>query len=86
MADRGLGLIRPPFLRQRTQLEREEGLESANISAARIHVERTISRFKLFDILTKPLKWEILPYMNDIATVCAASVNLSPPVLKDDKF
>lgn len=44
-------LIIPPKLGKNEQLSAEEALFTNDIAAARVHVERTIQRFKLFDIV-----------------------------------
>ncbi|XP_031335226.1 uncharacterized protein LOC116165081 [Photinus pyralis] len=79
-------LIRPPFLRKNTQLSKVEALTTANIARARVHVERAIQRLKLFSVLNNQIDWYLIPYMDDIMTVIAATVNMSSPILAEDKF
>jgi hypothetical protein len=81
-----LKLIRPPFLRQQMQFSKADAEETANIARARVHVERAIERIKSFQILSSQISWYMVPYVNDIMTVVAGLVNLSPPILADDKF
>ena len=41
-------LIRPPFLKKNKQFSNAEAEKTASIAAARVHVERTIQRLKIF--------------------------------------
>nr|CAI5867885.1 unnamed protein product [Callosobruchus analis] len=41
-------LIRPPFLQSKTQLTRDESILNAKIASARIHIERSNQRLKIF--------------------------------------
>jgi len=56
------------------------------IAAARVHVERTIQRFKMFKILKQKISWSLTPYIDNIYTVIAGIVNLKNPILADNKF
>lgn len=79
-------LIIPPKLGKRTQFPKQEVALTADIAAARVHVERAIQRFKMFKIVKHKVAWSLVPYMNDITTVVAALVNVKSPILADDKF
>lgn len=79
-------LIRPPFLRKGKQLSQLDAEQTAQIARARVHVERTIQRIKQYSILCQKIEWEMLPYVDDIVTVVCALVNLSKPILSQDKF
>ena len=86
LLDRGIELIRPPFLRAKKQFSKAEAQLTADIAAARVHVERVIGRIKLFKFLTGKLQWSLLPYVNCALTVTAALTNLSRPVLAAERF
>lgn len=79
-------LIMPPFLRKKKQFTQEEAELTVSIAAARVHVERTIQRVKIFAILTNNLDTFLVPYIDEIAIVICAIVNMSPPILAIDKY
>ncbi|KAI4455392.1 thap domain protein [Holotrichia oblita] len=79
-------LIRPPFLKKKIQLSKEEAHENVDIARARVHIERVNQRIKVFEILIKPLPLSLVPKIDEIFTVICAVVNLSVPILSDDKF
>ena len=78
-------LIRPPFLKNK-QLSKEEALLNASIAKARVHIERSNQRIKVFKILSTKLPSYLVPKIEQIFTIICAIVNLSSPILKDDKF
>lgn len=79
-------IVRPPFLGERKQLTANEARLTAKIASARIHIERSNQRLKVFKILGDTLPSCLIPVFEDIFTVIAATINLSSPILKDDKF
>ncbi|XP_077508171.1 uncharacterized protein LOC144119427 [Amblyomma americanum] len=79
-------MVRPPFLRKRKQLTKNEAEKNQSIAAARVHVERAIQRMKVFKILTGNLGTELFAYIDDIIQVIAGIVNLSKPIFSSDKF
>ncbi|XP_044260859.1 uncharacterized protein LOC123008880 [Tribolium madens] len=81
-----LKLIRPPFLRKKSQFSKLDAEKTADIARARVHVERSIERMKMFHILQYQLSWYLVPYTDDIVKEVACLVNLSPPIMADDKF
>ena len=82
----GLELIRPPFLHQSKQFSKQESMKTALIARARVLVERSIQRLKLYKILQKRLDWNHVGEINEIIQVCVSLANLSNPILADDKF
>lgn len=76
----------PPFLRKKKQLSKLEAQLTAEIARARVHVERAIQRIKIFKIFHEQFNYNMVPYIDDIMTVIAGSVNLSAPILTSDKF
>lgn len=48
-------LIKPPFLEKKSQLTAEESTLNAKIASARVHIERTNQRLKIFKILSGKL-------------------------------
>lgn len=85
-AKREIALIRPPFLRQKKQFDIKERQETKNIAAARIHVERGIQRMKIFKIMSATIPCNMLHIFDDIVTIIAAIVNLSSPILSEERF
>ncbi|KAK4884907.1 hypothetical protein RN001_001178 [Aquatica leii] len=79
-------LIRPPYLRNRTQFSKEDAQTTASIAKARVHVERAIQRIKIFRICKGTILWTLLPYMDSIMIIIAGLTNLSPPILANSKF
>lgn len=61
----------------------EEVQETQKIASIRIHVERIIQTLKTFQILSK-LTGAMLPYVNEIAFMCCALVNLQPHIIKNE--
>lgn len=81
-----LKLIRPPFIKGGNPLTAEEAEENQNIARARVHVERSIQRMKVFKILKPVLGSNLLPVIDDIIITICALVNLSSPILSDERF
>lgn len=79
-------IIRPPFLKNKKQFSPEEAKLNADIASARVHVERSIQRVKMFKILKEKISWKLVPYIEDIVAVVTGLVNLKSPLLADDKF
>lgn len=82
----GVKLIRPPFLRQKMQLSPEEAELNVKIAKARVHVERVIQRIRTYKILEEKIDANILPWIKDIADIVCCMVNLSSPILSDERF
>lgn len=80
-----IDLIRPPFLKQK-QLSAEEAILNAKIASARVHIERSNQRIKIFKILSGKLNWTLVPLIEDIFIIISAITNLSSPILSDSRF
>lgn len=85
-ASYSIDLIRPPHLGKRKQLTAQEAIKTKKIASARVHVERAIQRLKLFRFLKGPIPWRTAGYLNMIINIIAAIVNLSPPILSEERF
>ncbi|XP_044741895.1 uncharacterized protein LOC123302866 [Chrysoperla carnea] len=79
-------LIRPPFMKDKKQLSKDEAILTSKIAKARVHVERSNQRIKAFAILGETMSVKLVPELHKIFTVVCATVNLSSPIFKDDKF
>lgn len=83
----GIKIVRPPFLRNKKQFSQEVfALNTASIAKARVHLERLNQRLKVFQILGSKMPSCLVKKADQIMTVLAALVNLSSPILSDDKF
>lgn len=78
-------LVSPPFLEEKRQFSRGEALLNAEIAKARVHVERANQRLKVFKVLGTRTPAGLVKEGEEILTIIAA-VNMSPPILKNDKF
>lgn len=76
----------PKFKKNELQQSAKNVALTNSIAAARVHVERSIQRFKMFKIVNSKISWKLIPYIDNIFTVIAALVNLKNPLLADDKF
>ncbi|XP_064485969.1 uncharacterized protein LOC135398498 [Ornithodoros turicata] len=81
-----INVIRPPFLRQKKQLSKQEALQTKKIAAARVHLERAIQRMKIFKMLRYKVPWHMVPVADDIVIITAALTNPSRPVIADTRF
>ena len=76
----------PPFAKNKQQFSKHDSDETREIAAARVHVERTIQRVKMFKIMKNKLPWSLIPYIDNICVVVSATVNLKNPLLAYNKF
>lgn len=79
-------LTRPPFLQNQKQLSTEQSLVNSKIAAARVHIERVNQRIKIFKILSNNLHWSLVKKAKDIFVIACGIINLSQPMLADNKF
>jgi hypothetical protein len=82
----GAPLTMPPFLRKKKHFSKAEAELTVSIVAARVHVERTTQRVKIFAMLFNTLDTCIVPYIDDIAIVICAVVNMTSPILGYNKY
>nr|XP_029733097.1 uncharacterized protein LOC109428591 [Aedes albopictus] len=84
-AENGIRLHIPPFLRE-DRLRAEDAILNESIAKARVHVERAIERVKRFGVLRGSVDASVLRHIDDIMMIACGIVNLTAPILKDDKF
>lgn len=84
--DARISMDRPPFLKKRRQMEKHEALRNQAIARARVHVERAIQRLKVYKILQQKFPLQLLPVFDKVVLLLAGVVNLSRPILAEDKF
>lgn len=75
-------LIRPPFLQDKKQFSKNEALLNSKIAKARVHIERSNQRIKIFKILSSKLSSYLVGKVNKIFFIICTIVNLSSPILK----
>ncbi|XP_044741933.1 uncharacterized protein LOC123302903 [Chrysoperla carnea] len=85
MCDRGF-LIDELCARKRWKLIRPPFYLTSQIAKARVHVERSNQRIKTFAMVGETMSVKLVPIVDDIFSVICETVNLSSPILKDDKF
>lgn len=84
---RNIRLVRPPFKQPNmSQFSSADCQKNRQIARARVHVERINERIKNFKILNSEISWDLLGYMDNVVTVVCGLVNLSRPILSDDRF
>lgn len=79
-------VVKPPFLKKKKQFSKSEANETRLIASARVHVERSNERLKKFKILGITMPNNLVPMAKQIFRVICATVNLSSPILSDEKF
>ncbi|KFM68003.1 hypothetical protein X975_16882, partial [Stegodyphus mimosarum] len=85
--ERGINIIRPPFLREKKQLSPQEANLTRNIARARVHIERIIQRIKAFKLLHYGrIPWTMISLADDMMIIACGLANLGRPVLSNDKF
>lgn len=84
--EKGILLIRPPFLKGKKQLSRDEALETKSIASARVHIERINQRIKVFKIFQNKFSWGHARLAKDIMIILCGIWNLGNPIFFDEKF
>ena len=82
LAERGVDLNIPPFLKGRRKLTPNEEILTRKIARVRIHVERTIERIKKFRLLNKIIPLSLAPVFSQMVFVAACLVNFQEPLVK----
>lgn len=75
MADKGFNIIdlldpNEPFLSEKGQFDEEEVETTQCIASVRIHVERAISRIKMYKIINNVVPLSLAEVLNQIWTLC----------------
>ncbi|XP_003427091.1 uncharacterized protein LOC100679641 [Nasonia vitripennis] len=82
--ERNITLIKALRLEKNKQYSAKDVELIKNVCAARVHVDRTLQRIKMYKVLQTKISWRLLPYLDDICTIVAGVVNLKNPILPDD--
>lgn len=85
-AAKNIKVYQPPYLRSKAQLTAEQAIYKSRIAAAQVHIERSNQRIKLFKILCGRLQTTLIPHVDSILKVICGVINVSSPILADDKF
>lgn len=72
-------LVMPSFMHD--GITQDEIINTYQIVSVRIHVERSIQRVKIYNILQK-IPTEMLQCIDDIIFLCCVMTNLQPPTVK----
>ncbi|KAJ8680192.1 hypothetical protein QAD02_015979 [Eretmocerus hayati] len=79
-----VSIVRLPDLQENKEFSNNDVEMIKNISAVRIHINRSLQRFTSFRILQTQVPWRVVPYLDNICTIVGAIVNLQHPVLARD--
>jgi DDE superfamily endonuclease len=79
----GIEVIIPPFASKGRAFTEEESQMALEIAQARIHVERAISRAKMFRILSREIRNTTLPYVSRVIRVCFLMTNIMGEIVID---
>ena len=74
----------PPFLRNKEQFDESEVDQTQSIASVRIHVERAISRIKMYKIITNEVPITLAGILNQIWTVCCMLTMYQSPIINQD--
>lgn len=85
LSTKGIKLHRPPFMKG-SRLSPSEAYLNEAIAKARVHVERIMQRIKTFAIFQDTLEVYMLGYTDEMMSIVCGLVNLTKPILRDDKF
>lgn len=59
---------------------------TADIAKTRVDIERSNQRMKNFKTVSEVMPAAVLPLIDEIFTVICAVINMSSPIIGDDKF
>jgi len=59
---------------------------NTEIVRARVHVERTIQRIKIFKVFQNKIPWALTPKVSKIMVVIGDVVNISRPIIAEVRF
>lgn len=76
----------PPFLSDKAQFNEEEVENTQSVASVRIHVERAISRIKMYKIITNVVPLSLAGLLNQIWTVCCMLLLFQSPIIDQEKY
>ena len=82
----GVTLNLPPFLSDKAQFNEEEVENTQSVASIRIHVERAISKIKMYKIITNVVPLSLAGVLNQIWTVCCMLILFQSPIIDLEKY
>ncbi|XP_068696963.1 uncharacterized protein [Montipora foliosa] len=80
----GVTLNIPPFLSDKGQFDGGEVENTQSIASVRIHVERAISRIKMYKIISNVVPLSLSGLLNQIWTVCGMLLLFQAPIINQE--
>ena len=80
LALRHVRLISPP-IKHKGNVGTGATTMTRRVATKRIHIERIIQQLKSFSILQGVIPLTMKPYIDSVASICAALVNLQPQII-----
>ena len=71
----------PPFLHMQDQMPVQDVLETQQIAAERIHVERAINKIKNFHLFDQVIPLSLAGSINQLWTVCGLLTLFQKPII-----
>jgi hypothetical protein len=84
LAIRHTRLLAPPIMKKGC-ISAKASTATRRIAKARVHVERIIRKLKCFGSLRGTIPLSLKPYLSHVLKVCAALVNLQPPIIDNEE-
>jgi hypothetical protein len=82
LAEKGVSVNVPPFMKESGQFDESEMLQTRRIASLRIHIERAMERIKSYHILDFiPITLCKTGIIDMICFVCAVLANFNPPLV-----
>jgi len=75
-----------PFLSDKVQFNKEEVENTQSVASVRIHVERAISRIKMYKIITNVVPLSLAGVLNQIWTVCCTLLLFQCLIINQEKY
>lgn len=82
----GVTLNISPFLSDKAQFNEEEVENAQSVASVCIHVERAISRIKMYKIITNVVPLSLAGVLNQIWTVCCMLLLFQSPIIDQEKY
>jgi len=77
----GVKLNTPPFLHMQDQMPAQDVLETQQIAAERIHVERATNKIKSFRLFDQVIPLSLAGSINQLWTVCGLLTLFQKPII-----
>lgn len=84
--EKGIILIRLPFLKGKSQFTKSEVLLTKEIASVWVHIKRVNQSMKIFKVLQNKFCWGEAHLAYDILIIISGICNLSPPIFSSHKI